>query len=332
MIGIYCIINKVNNKKYIGKSKQLDIRERQHFNRLEKGNHYNNYLQHAYNKYGKENFQFEILEVVSEEKLNERECYYIKKYNTTDSHFGYNLRSGGEGGKMAESSKQKMSIKMRGKNTILTEEDVRRIKLCIYCLMSREEISEIFNVSQKVITQIAIGKNFEYVNEELNFSIHYLKQNLINERNKEIIELHDKGYKNIEITRKTGYSISIIEKTVNKYRNPQEKRRQQRIKIYDEIMDLHEKGYTLTEIHYRTKQPKSTIHHYIMGDRNPHNDLPFKKVTKKVEDNIIKMYFKEGASIKDICKVLCLSDTTVEDYVNRYKYANTEITNKSKNL
>lgn len=59
--GIYWILNTINNKIYIGSSKDLYIRKRKHFERLKKGNHTNNHLQNAYNKYGKETFEFEIL-------------------------------------------------------------------------------------------------------------------------------------------------------------------------------------------------------------------------------------------------------------------------------
>lgn len=61
--GIYTITNRVTGKLYIGES--LDIYRRwhdEHIPQLRKNCHYNKELQNDFNKYGKENFSFEILE------------------------------------------------------------------------------------------------------------------------------------------------------------------------------------------------------------------------------------------------------------------------------
>ncbi|MHA1342378.1 MAG: GIY-YIG nuclease family protein [Promethearchaeota archaeon] len=59
--GIYQILNKINNKIYIGSAVDLKQRKNSHFNTLDKNKHWNKYLQRSYNKYGKENFKFQIL-------------------------------------------------------------------------------------------------------------------------------------------------------------------------------------------------------------------------------------------------------------------------------
>lgn len=61
--GIYTITNKVTGKLYIGES--LDIYRRwhdEHIPQLRKNCHYNKELQKDFNKYGEENFSFDILE------------------------------------------------------------------------------------------------------------------------------------------------------------------------------------------------------------------------------------------------------------------------------
>lgn len=61
--GIYTITNKVRGKLYIGES--LDIYRRwhdEHIPQLRKNRHYNKELQNDFNKYGEENFSFEILQ------------------------------------------------------------------------------------------------------------------------------------------------------------------------------------------------------------------------------------------------------------------------------
>lgn len=53
----------------------------------------------AFRKYGVENFNFKIIEKCSVKKLNEREIYYIDKYNSLTEKlggFGYNLTVGGQ--------------------------------------------------------------------------------------------------------------------------------------------------------------------------------------------------------------------------------------------
>ena len=89
--GIYKIENLKNNKIYIGSSVNLKNREYQHFWLLKKNIHYNNYLQNSYNKYGKNNFSFDIIEVCLFDELIEKENFYIKKYDSNNSIFGYNL-------------------------------------------------------------------------------------------------------------------------------------------------------------------------------------------------------------------------------------------------
>ena len=88
--GVYQIRNIVNNKVYIGSAVDLDRRKREHFNKLSKGKHCNPKLQNAYNKYGHDNFIFEVVEQVdNKEYLIEREQFYIDKFNVVQE--GYNI-------------------------------------------------------------------------------------------------------------------------------------------------------------------------------------------------------------------------------------------------
>ncbi len=83
IIGIYKIINKFNNKIYIGSS--INIRKR--INR-----HFNDYLQNAWNKYGEEIFTYEVLEIIyNVNDLMDREQHFIDINNASNIKFGYNL-------------------------------------------------------------------------------------------------------------------------------------------------------------------------------------------------------------------------------------------------
>lgn len=107
--GIYCIENRVNGKRYIGQTQDIDRRKHEHIKELKGNYHYNDYLQKAFNKYGESNFKFYIIERCDIDKLNEREKFYIEKYGTMNKHKGYNLRAGGHEPKLSESSKRKIS-------------------------------------------------------------------------------------------------------------------------------------------------------------------------------------------------------------------------------
>lgn len=95
--GIYCIENLINEKKYIGLSKDIERRINDHKNYLRKNKHINDHLQSAWNTYGESNFNFRIIELCDENMLREREIYYINKFNSRNRIFGYNKTSGGDG-------------------------------------------------------------------------------------------------------------------------------------------------------------------------------------------------------------------------------------------
>jgi group I intron endonuclease len=94
--GIYKITNKNNGKFYIGSSKHLDRRWWEHQNDLIKNDHINPKLQHAWNYHGKNSFEFTIIESVTEDKLFEREQFYLDIFNP--HKIGYNIsdKAGGD--------------------------------------------------------------------------------------------------------------------------------------------------------------------------------------------------------------------------------------------
>ena len=97
LCGIYCIENLINNKKYIGLSRDIRRRWLEHRSELSRGVHINTCLQKAWQKYGEKAFKFYIVELCDEKHLCERERYYIKTYNTLSHEQGYNLTTGGDG-------------------------------------------------------------------------------------------------------------------------------------------------------------------------------------------------------------------------------------------
>ena len=93
MQGIYKIKNKITGKVYVGSSKDVFARWKQHKSDLKCGRHHSRLLQESWRKYGLDNHEFEILETVSNSSyLIKREHYYIKTLGLTDPEKGFNIQ------------------------------------------------------------------------------------------------------------------------------------------------------------------------------------------------------------------------------------------------
>src|SRR6266404_9821390 len=91
--GIYRILNLIDNKIYIGSAYNLYMRWAQHKSNLKLNKHPSRYLQNAWNKYGENNFKFEILELILNRKsLASREQRWIDETKCYDRAIGYNFR------------------------------------------------------------------------------------------------------------------------------------------------------------------------------------------------------------------------------------------------
>lgn len=90
MIGVYKITNKINGKMYIGASINISDRKTQHFKPYRVNKYKDSLpLYQAIDKFGRENFSFEIIEETTVDKLDEREEHYIKEFNSVKE--GYNV-------------------------------------------------------------------------------------------------------------------------------------------------------------------------------------------------------------------------------------------------
>lgn len=90
-IGIYKITSP-SGKVYIGQSINIEKRWKK-YSIHKKVSQQQSKLHYSFRKYGKENHTFEIIEECSIEQLNEREIYWINKYNSVKK--GLNISIGG---------------------------------------------------------------------------------------------------------------------------------------------------------------------------------------------------------------------------------------------
>jgi len=89
--GIYWIRCKRNGKIYVGSAVNLRQRWDRHRRALRDKIHHNAPLQQAWNLYGEENFEFEILEHVAEADLLRAEQEWIDRTDCTHRKIGFNI-------------------------------------------------------------------------------------------------------------------------------------------------------------------------------------------------------------------------------------------------
>ena len=147
--GIYKITNIVNGHAYIGQS--INIEERWKNHRCHPKEHSQYPLYRAFEKYGMENFKFEIIELCSQEELNEREIFYIQKYGTYGH--GYNQTRGGQGSTRA--------VKLSDEDIATIYDLLRNSKL------TQKEIAARYKVGEDTISEINNGKT------RINFDVEY---------------------------------------------------------------------------------------------------------------------------------------------------------------
>ena len=122
---IYITTNKITGKIYIGQKK--GVYDCDYFGS-------GKYISRSVNKHGKESFENNVIEWCKDKhELNQREIYWIKKYNSTDNNIGYNISTGGIwGGIVGLSEEDKQKYKKRlsesSKRVWRTMPEEKRIK------------------------------------------------------------------------------------------------------------------------------------------------------------------------------------------------------------
>ena len=137
--GIYKIRNKLNNKCYIGCSYNIEKRFYEHKRTLNKGKHHSLIFQRAWDKYGEDNFELEIILECNRENLKNEEQKFLNtkpEYNRERTSNGGLIHTEKTKQKIREArarqviihtdeTKQKIGNKNRGK--IFSEEHKRKL-------------------------------------------------------------------------------------------------------------------------------------------------------------------------------------------------------------
>lgn len=166
---IYCIVSKIDGKKYIGSAINFRIRKVRHLSELRCKRHHSKYLQNSFDKYGEDNFYFEILEeVLEKEKLIETEQKWI---DILKPEYNMNLIAGLNshlGKKMSDEQKQKISEALKGKPK--SKEHIEKMKKSLTgrkvdgTNMNKDKIGKPLSEEQK--RKISDGNKGKIVTEE----------------------------------------------------------------------------------------------------------------------------------------------------------------------
>ena len=136
MVGIYKITNQLTRESYIGQSNNIERRWSEHRKKMKI---LNTQLYQAMRLYGIQNFSFEVLEECNITELNEREKFYIQKYDTLNC--GYNM-----------STIENLQYKI---NWNIVDEIIDKLK---NNSLLESDIAKEYNVSCSLISQINMGK------------------------------------------------------------------------------------------------------------------------------------------------------------------------------
>jgi len=154
--GIYCIKNIITNKIYIGSSINLKNRINEHKRYLSKKTHHSSHLQRSWDKYKEEAFEFNIIERVCNEKLLEREQYWINFYKSSNRKFGYNIcpiAGNTLGVKMSEEVKRKTSERTKGeKNPMFGKTHTPEVRKILSDFHTGLKVTDEFREKMSIVT------------------------------------------------------------------------------------------------------------------------------------------------------------------------------------
>lgn len=149
--GVYIIRNTTNGKFYIGSSKNLAGRWKEHKFYLGKSKHPNKHLQSAWKKYGSAAFEFDILIYTDAQYLLKLEQLYLNKFVNTEWCYNIALSSTAPGlGRIPSTfTRERMSKSMSGR--IRSKEHCKNLSIALKGNVISDE-------TRKKISKTLLGK------------------------------------------------------------------------------------------------------------------------------------------------------------------------------
>lgn len=241
--GIYIIKNTVNNMVYIGQSVDIYCRWTAHKNAAKNiDKKYNQTKIHkAMAEFGVDNFYLEILEECLYEQLNEREQYWIQKYDSFKE--GYNSTLGGD-----------KNIGESNGRSILTQEQVEEIRMAYNNHIPFREVLEKY---KNIISKRGLQKVWHYETW-----LHILPE-VYTDENKEWHSTYAKSNKNGNIhLGKNNAERAYSEEEINKMR------------------ELRAQGLSYNKIHEITGRSSTVIRKYCLyqESHNPNGGIQVKNL------------------------------------------------------
>lgn len=167
--GIYCIKNLTTQRIYIGSADDIFHRWSDHLSKLKAGKHKTTALQNAWNKFGENDFKWDILEETAFEDLYEKEKYWMKFYG---KDVMYNFKNIVLTTKIKKTEKQSKDLKEKlskansgenNPNSKITEDIARKIKQELAKGFSNQKVADMFNVSAGNVSKIKNGTRWASV-------------------------------------------------------------------------------------------------------------------------------------------------------------------------
>jgi len=207
ILGIYKITNKINGKIYVGSSKSIESRWKQHIYELNKGTHHSNKLQRAWNKYSEEDFKFEVIQIVNNEsELFKYEQEWIDKTKCYEGKYGYNICD--IAGMPISKNKIKDKVKEEEKKQEYKNKISREKSKCMELISKNDDIKVNFKIKEKEYNKMVYNKQMYMYSTFLIY--YYIVEEIIYSKYKDIIV----GNININVrlyayggTSSLGYSI-----------------------------------------------------------------------------------------------------------------------------
>lgn len=294
---IYQIKNTNNGNKYIGSTNDKGKRWRYHKWALRNNQHKNEYLQKAWNKYGRDNFEFSVIETVeSIDQLIDREQFYMNERNPE-----YNIKPKADRSELAEETKRKIGEAHKGRE--FSEETRKKIS-------KANQGHEVSEKTREKLSRVNRGERHPLYGKERSketkekISKSHLGKELSEETKQKIAKAHEG--KEVEIT--WGDKISEAKKGH---------------KVSEETREKIRVGNQGKKLSVETKEKMSEAHRGGGG----HAKLTNKKV------KIIKYLLGGGKFIhKQIGKMFGVSQSTVDKISSERLWAHVEIEDCENNI